>query len=123
MKYLTFIRHSEKHREAGPPPGLMKAMGEFVQKSLASGVLVDTGGLLPSSEGVRVRLSGGEIRVTDGPFVESKEVIGGWAILNAKTKEEAIRVATEFMELHRVHWPGFEGESEVRPMFDPGMGP
>jgi hypothetical protein len=58
-----------------------------------------------------------------GPFSESKEVIGGWAILNTRSKEEAIRIATEFMELHRKHWPEFEGESEVRPMFDPGMGP
>ena len=61
--------------------------------------------------------------MTDGPFSESKEVIGGWAILKADTKAEAIRIATEFMELHRKHWPGFEGESELRPMFDPGMGP
>ena len=61
--------------------------------------------------------------MTDGPFSETKEVIGGWAILNASTKADAIRIATEFMELHRTHWPEFEGESEVRPMFDPGMGP
>jgi len=61
--------------------------------------------------------------VTDGPFTESKEVIGGWAILNAASKADATRIAKEFMELHRKHWPEFEGESEVRPMFDPGMGP
>ena len=59
----------------------------------------------------------------DGPFSESKEVIGGWAILQTDSPEEARRIAIEFMELHRKHWPGFEGESEVRPMFDPGMGP
>src|SRR5580698_1592399 len=123
MKYLAFIRHSEAHREAGPPPGLMEAMGQFVQKSLKDGSLVDTGGLLPSKDGVRVRLENGKITVTDGPFSETKEVIGGWAILKADTKAEAVRIATEFMELHRKHWPGFEGESEVRPMFDPGMGP
>jgi hypothetical protein len=123
MKYLTFIRHAESHRQAGPPPALMEAMGKFIQKSLKDGTLVETGGLLPSKDGVRVRLAGGKITVTDGPFTESKEVIGGWAILEAASKEEAVRVATEFMELHRVHWPGFDGESEVRPMFDPGMGP
>jgi len=94
-----------------------------VEKSLKDGSLVETGGLLPSKEGVRVRLANGKITATDGPFSESKEVIGGWAILEAPSKAEAIRVATEFMELHRLHWPGFEGESEVRPMFDPGMGP
>ena len=85
--------------------------------------LVDTGGLLPSKDGVRVRLANGKITVTDGPFSESKEVVGGWAILKADSKAEAVRIAREFMELHRKHWPGFEGESEVRPMFDPGMGP
>jgi hypothetical protein len=123
MKYLTFIRHSESHRQTPPPPALMKAMGEFVQKSMKDGILVDTGGLLPSKDGVRIRLAGGKITVTDGPFTEMKEVIGGWAILQTDSKAAAIRVATEFMELHRTNWPEFEGESELRPMFDPGMGP
>jgi len=123
MKYLSFIRHAESYRNAPPPAALMDAMGAFIQKSLAAGSLVDTGGLLPSKDGLRVRLDHGKITVTDGPFSESKEVIGGWAILKADSKEEAIKLATEFMELHRKHWPEFEGESEVRPMFDPGMGP
>jgi hypothetical protein len=123
MKYLTFIRHSESYRESGPPAALMEAMGEFVQKSLKDGTLVDTGGLLPSKDGVRVRLGSGKITVTDGPFAESKEIIGGWAILETDSKAEAVRVATEFMELHRKYWPEFEGESEVRPMFETGMGP
>lgn len=123
MKYLTFIRSSESHRESPPPLALMEAMGKFVERSRGDGTLVDTGGLLPSSEGARVRLANGKITVTDGPFVESKEVIGGWAIVEVDSKAEAIRIATEFMELHRKHWPGFQGESEVRAMFEPGMGP
>jgi hypothetical protein len=123
MKYLCFVRHSETYRESAPPPALMEAMGKFVQQSMKDGTLVDTGGLLPSKDGARVRLAGGKITVTDGPFIDSKEIIGGWAILKTDSKAEAIRVATEFMELHRQHWPGFDGESEVRPMFDPGMGP
>jgi len=123
MKYLCFIRHPERQRDIKPPPALMEAMGKFIEKSMKSGILVDTGGLLPSKEGVRLRLAGGKLTVTDGPFTESKEVIGGWAIFKSDTKAEAVRVATEFMELHRIHWPEFEGESEVRPMFDPGMGP
>ena len=123
MKYLAFIRHSEAHREAGPPPALMEAMGRFVQKSLQDGSLVDTGGLLPSKDGFCVRLTKGAITVTDGPFTESKEVIGGWAILMANSRPEALRIAREFMELHRQYWPEFEGESEVRPMFEPGKGP
>jgi hypothetical protein len=123
VKYLTFIRHAESYREAGPPPALMEAMGRFVQKSFQDGSLVDTGGLLPSKDGFRIRLAKGAISMTEGPFAETKEVIGGWAIINASSKPEALRIAQEFMELHRKHWPQFEGEAEVRPMFDPGMGP
>ena len=123
MKYLTFIRHSESYRESGPPPALMEAMGGFVQQSLKDGTLVDTGGLLPSKDGARVRLAKGKVTVTDVPFTETKEVIGGWAILRVDSRAEAIRIATAFMELHQKYWPEFEGESEVRPMFDPGLGP
>jgi hypothetical protein len=123
MKYLSFIRHPESYRASPPPPALMDAMGKFVQQSLKDGTLVDTGGLLPSKEGFRVRLAHGDMTVTDGPFSEAKEVIGGWAILNAATKADALRIAKAFMELHHKHWPEFEGECEVRPMFDPGMGP
>ncbi len=121
MKYLTFIRSSESFRNTPPPAALMQAMGEFVERSRRDGVLVDTGGLLPSSAGHRIRLADGKLTVTDGPFSEAKEVIGGFAILECRTKEEVLRVATEFMELHRKHWPEFEGESEVRPMFEPGQ--
>lgn len=122
MKYLTFVRHSESHRMT-PPAALMDAMGHFVEKSFKNGTLVDTGGLLSSKDGVRVRLANGKITVTDGPFAESKEVIGGWAILKTDSRAEAIRIAQEFMELHRKHWPEFEGESEVRPVFDPSQCP
>jgi hypothetical protein len=123
MKYLTFIRHSESYRQSGPPAALMEAMGKFVQKALQDGTLVDTAGLRATREGARVRLANGKITVTDGPFTEAKEVIGGYAILEAASKADAVRIATEFMELHRRYWPEFEGESEVRPMFEPGQGP
>lgn len=122
MKYLTFLRSAESHRKNPPPAALMRAMEQFVAKSRKDGSLVDTGGLLPSEHGARVRLEDGKISVTDGPFAETKEVIGGFAVISAETKADAIRVATEFMELHRAHWPGFEGESEIRPIFDPGVG-
>jgi hypothetical protein len=123
MKYFTFIRHAESYRDAGPPPALLDAMGRFVQKSLQDGSLVDTGGLLPTKDGFRLRLSKGAISMTDGPFSETKEVIGGWAIINADSRDEALRIAREFMELHRKHWPQFEGEAEVRPMFEACVGP
>ena len=123
MKYLTFIRHPESYRSSPPPAALMEAMRGFVERCKRDGSLVDTGGLLPSKDGLRIRLSGGKLTVIDGPFTEAKEIIGGWAILQGKTREDVVRVSKEFMELHRKHWPEFEGECEVRPMFDPGMGP
>ena len=123
MRYMSFIRHSESYRNAPPPAALMEAMGKYVERSLKDGTLVETGGLLPSKDGFRIRLTEQELKVTDGPFSETKEVIGGWAILELATREDAVRVATEFMDLHRKHWPEFVGECEVRPMFDPGVGP
>ena len=60
-------------------------------------------------------LRGGKITVTDGPFVESKEIVGGYAIMDAKSHEEALGLARRFMELHLKHWPTFEGECEMRP--------
>ena len=123
MKYMTFVRHSESYRESGPPKELMEAMGKFIERLSREGKFVDGGGLLPSKDGVRMRVARGKITVIDGPFAETKEVIGGYAILETDSREEALRIATEFMELHRRYWPEFEGESELRPMFEPGAGP
>ena len=116
MKYLSFVRSSEKYRNIQPPAAMMEAMGKLVEKFTKEGALVDTGGLAPSRDGFRMRLVNGILTTTDGPFAESKEVIGGWAILKADTKAEILRFTTEFMDLHRKHWPEFEGECEVRPI-------
>jgi hypothetical protein len=91
-------------------------MGKLIEKFSKEGALVDTGGLAPSQDGFRIRQANGKLTVTDGPFIESKEIIGGWAILEAGSKAEIVRLTTEFMELHRKHWPEFEGECEVRPI-------
>ncbi|HEV2227493.1 MAG TPA: YciI family protein [Steroidobacteraceae bacterium] len=123
MKYMTFVRHSESYRESGPPKALMEAMGGFVGRLTREGKFVEGGGLLPSKDGVRMRIAKGKLTVIDGPFTETKEVVGGWAILNTESRAEALRIATEFMELHQKYWPEFEGESELRPMFEPGEGP
>src|SRR2546430_16662439 len=109
MKSLTFIRHSESYRESPPPPALMDAMGKFVETSIKKGTLVDTGGLLPSKDGVRVRLANGKITVTDGPFAESKEVIGGRAKPKTEAKAAAIQGAAAVMELQRKPWAGLAG--------------
>jgi hypothetical protein len=118
MKYLMMIKHSESYRNEAIPQALMEAMGEFVGENLKRGVLKDTAGLKPTSEGFRVRSSKNRLKVTDGPFTESKEVVGGYALVEVGSREEAMKVAREFMELHRVHWPAFEGECEVRPLED-----
>lgn len=81
MKYLSFVRSSEKYRDAQPPAAMMEAMGKLIEKFTKEGALVDTGGLAPSRDGFRMRLANGKLITTDGPFIESKEVIGGWAIL------------------------------------------
>ena len=118
MKFLMLIKHTESHRAQPIPQGLLEAMGEFVTSNLASGVLLDTAGLKASADGFRVRLAQGRLGVTDGPFTETKEVIGGYALVQVKSRDEALDVACRFMDLHRIHWPSFEGECEVRPLED-----
>jgi hypothetical protein len=114
MKYMTMVKSAESH---GPPPKeLIEAIFEMGQKATADGTLVLSGGLGRSAASARVRLEDGEITVQDGPFAESKELVGGFAIFEVNSKEEAIEKAREFLELHKKHWPGWEGESEVRPL-------
>jgi len=120
VKYMMFIKHSEDYRNQTPPPGLYEAMGKFVDESFKNGTLVDTAGLKPTKDGIRVRLSTGKIVTTDGPFTEAKEIVGGFAIVNANSQEHARKIGEEFMELHRIHWPEFEGECEIRPFEDMG---
>jgi hypothetical protein len=118
MKYLMLIKHSESQRAEPLPEALMSAMGKFVEEGFQSGVLKDTAGLKASSEGFRVRTGGGKLTVSDGPFTEAKEIVGGYALVDVPSREEAMRVARDFMELHRIHWPAFTGECEVRPLED-----
>src|SRR5262245_19354641 len=118
MKYLMMIKHSESYRGQKIPQALNDAMGAFVNEGFKSGVLKDTAGLKGTAEGIRVRSSKGKLSVTDGPFAESKEVVGGFALVEVGSRDEALKIARDFMELHRVHWPAFEGECEVRPLDD-----
>ena len=99
-----------------PPKELMDAMGKLTEEAIKNGTLLGNGGLLPTAAGASVRLSGGRVTVTDGPFTEAKEIIGGYALFELKSKQEAIEGARQFMELHNKHWPGWEGETEVREM-------
>ncbi|SRR5581483_9744471 len=117
MRFMMMVRSAENQ---GPPPKeLMDAMGKLIGEAAKNGGLLDTGGLAPSAVSTRVRLSTGQISTIDGPFTEAKEVIGGYAIFELKSKEEAIERAQKFLELHKKHWPGWEGETEIRQMFGP----
>ena len=118
MRYMMFIKHTEDYRNADVPASLYEEMGNFIEEATKSGNFVAGAGLQPSSAGSRVSLKAGKITVKDGPFAESKEIVGGYAIMDAKSREEALTFARRFMELHLKHWPAFEGECEVRPFED-----
>lgn len=120
MRYMMLIKHSSDYDISKVPVALLGAMGEFVESQTRKGTFIDGAGLQPIAKATRVRLSHGKITVSDGPFAEAKEVVGGYSLIEAKTHAEAIEIARAFMELHRIHWPEFEGESELRPL--EGMG-
>jgi hypothetical protein len=117
MRFMMIVKHAEK--QGLPPKALMDAIEKLAEEETKAGTMVGSGGLGPTAQGARVRLSGGKVTVTDGPFTETKEVVGGFAQFELKSKEEAIQSAVRFMELHKRHWPGWEGETEVRQMFVP----
>ena len=120
MRFLSMIRIDEKTAKA-PTERLMADMGKLMEEMTQSGELIDTAGLRPTSEGVRVRvrLRGGKLSTIDGPFTEAKEVIGGYAILEAKSKEEAIEQARRFLRVHGDEW---DLECEVRQLDGPDSG-
>lgn len=109
MRFLSIYKTVER----STPPTLeeMENMGKLIEEGMKGGWLIATEGCLPSALGARVRKSGGKLTVTDGPFAESKEVVGGFALLEAKSKEDAIRLASEFLEV------AGEGECEIRQIF------
>jgi hypothetical protein len=120
MKFMVMVKGQEC--PAPPPQALMDAIMKLGAEATNAGVMVMTGGLLPTALGARVRVAGGKMTATDGPFAETKEVVGGYAVYDVKSKQEVIEWTNRFMDLHRQHWPGWEGEAEIRQMFDPPPG-
>jgi hypothetical protein len=110
MRFLSFIRVNE-NTGMQPSEQLMADMGKLIDEMTKSGVLLETAGLRPTAEGVRVRISGGKLKMTDGPFTEAKEVIGGYAMLQADSMEEALECTRRFLEVHGDEW---DVECEVR---------
>lgn len=100
--------------DAAPPsPEKAAAIGKFAEEMAKSGVLLDTGGILPISKGARIRLAGGKFTVTDGPFPETKELIVGYAIVQTRSRDEAVEIARRFMNV------AGDGEGEVRQLVGP----
>jgi hypothetical protein len=116
MRFMMLVKGADNM--GLPPKALMDAIEKSTAEALKAGTMIQAGGLLPSAAGARVRLSGGKLAVTDGPFTEAKELVGGYAVFEFKSRQEAIESARQFMELHKLYWPGWEGETEVRQMMD-----
>jgi hypothetical protein len=111
MKYLSIYKTVE--RNTPPTQEEMARMGKLIEEGFKAGWLVATEGCLPSALGARVRASNGKITVTDGPFTEAKELVGGFAILRAKSKEEAIQLTKDFLAV-----AGGDGECELRQIYE-----
>ena len=119
MRFLSMIRIQENTGQV-PSEQLMSDMGKLIEEMTGTGQLVSTAGLRPTAEGVRVRLRGGKLSTVDGPFTETKEVIGGYAILEAASMQEAIALTERFLAVHGEEW---ELECEVRQLDGPEFGP
>ena len=118
MRFLSMIRVNERAGQV-PSEQLMNDMGKLIGEMTREGVLISTAGLRPTAEGVRVRLRGGKLTTVDGPFMETKEVVGGFAILQAGSMPEAIELTKRFLRVHGNEW---DIECEVRQLDGPEFG-
>lgn len=109
MKFLSMVRVAETGQK--PTERLMNEMGKLIDEMTREGSLVRTAGLRPSKEGVRMRSNHGKLSTTEGPFTETKEVIGGFAVLEARDMKEAVRLTERFLKVHGDEW---NVECEVR---------
>jgi hypothetical protein len=118
MRFLSMIRVDENSGQV-PNEQLMHDMGKLIDEMTREGSLIRTAGLRPTAEGARVRLRQGKLSTVDGPFTETKEMIGGYAILEAKSMGEAIELTKRFLRVHGDEW---DIECEVRPLAGPEFG-
>ena len=112
MRYMYIVTSPQPQGQ--PTPALMEAMHKLAEREIKAGRMLDSGGLMPVATGAQVKITDGKLSVVDGPFVETKELIGGYAIFELRDKEEAVAAAVEFMQLHKDHMPGWEGTCELR---------
>ena len=120
MRYMMIIKGGTEYEAGLPPPqALMAGMQKLTEEMVKNGTLIDNGGLMPSSQGLRIRLREGKRSIVDGPFTEAKEVIGGYAIVEARTRYEAVALAQRVVDLHAD--AGIRDfEMEIRPLADCG---
>ena len=121
MRYMAFVKMAEDVGDA--PAELQEVMGREMAEAFASGSIIDAGGLYPTAQSTEFRVVGGELLTSDGPYAEAKEVVGGYAILEARSHEEALAGARRVAEFHVQHWPGWEGSVEIRRIAGPEEGP
>src|SRR5919109_5219112 len=114
MRFMMLMKANDDYEAGVPPnPQLLTAIGKLTAEMTDAGVLIGTGGLLPSRTGARVRAARGNVVVTDGPFPETKELIGGYAIVEAPSRADALALARRFLELHtKTLGASYEGECE-----------
>lgn len=114
MRYMYLVKSCQSGM---PPARLFEELDKLAQRAIKSGAMIDSGGLLPPQAGsMHIKLQGGKVSVIDMPMAEAKEVVGGYAIFEFKTREEAIASAVEFMNVHNEFGEGWEGTCEMRPM-------
>jgi hypothetical protein len=116
MRFMYLV--TSTHR-VPPTPELAEAMHKLATREITAGRMLDSGGLTPVATGAQVRVTDGKLSIVDGPFVEAKEVVGGYAIFELPGKEEAVAAAVEFMQLHKDLMPGWEGTCEIRSFAGP----
>ena len=121
MRYMMIVKGDENVDRSGPPPqALFEAIGKLGEEAAKAGKMVSMGGLRRTADGARIRINNGKLTITDGPFTETKEVIGGYAMLEAPSLEEAIALARRFVELHIAD--GWELDCEVRQVYEADFG-
>jgi hypothetical protein len=111
MRFMFIVKSAQN---AAPTPELMEAMHKLAQREIAAGRMLDDGGLAPVAAGCQVSIEKGKLKVIDGPFIEAKEMISGYAVFDLPGRAEALASAREFMQLHHDFMPGWEGTCEVR---------
>jgi len=119
MRFITLLKTPDNSALGPPPPQLYAELGRLGQEAAQAGVLLDTAGLTPAETATHVRLSGGELAVTNGDGAGRQEEVAAYAVYKVDSKDQAIEWATRFMNAHKEIWPGWEGETEIRQLFGP----